>query len=183
MKTLHRVMAIGLTAALSTVAFGGLAAGSHESGEDDSLERYRAKELSLDLFGTGSISQSTVNNLGSVTTEDVRLGAGTGVNYFFHRNIGVGGEAYTENTDHSFVDSASLNLIGRFPIGHGGLAPYVFGGGGYQFDVVEQWLGNAGAGLEYRFTRNWGVFIEARYVFADETKDYGLGRLGVRLSF
>jgi outer membrane protein W len=74
-------------------------------------------------------------------------------------------------------------LIGRFPIGHGGLAPYVFGGGGYQFDVIEQWLGNVGAGLEYRFTRNWGVFIDARYVFTDETKNYGLGRLGVRFSF
>ena len=179
---MHRVIAIGFTVALSIVGFESLAAGDHDSG-DDSLALYRPHELSLDLFGTGSIGQQTINNLGSASSRDVRLGAGAGLNYFFTRHIGLGGEAYSENTDHCFIDSSSLNVIGRLPIGDSGLAPYGFAGGGYQFDAIAQWFGNVGAGLEYRFCRNWGLFLDARYVFTGETKNYGLGRLGARFSF
>jgi hypothetical protein len=150
----------------------------------DQNDRYRANEVSLDLFGTASIGQTSIDHLsGNSISHDTRLGAGAGLNYFFSRNIGIGGEAYTENTHHNFIDNASGSLIARFPLGTSGVAPYVFGGGGRQFDPIYLWFAHLGAGLEYRFTPRVGAFLDARYVFTDETKNYGLGRAGVRLAF
>ncbi len=147
-------------------------------------DRYQAQEVSVDLFGSGSLGQTTLEHLsGSRIKHDGRLGAGAGVNYFFTRNFGVGVDAYTENAGHSFVDSASANLIVRFPLGDSGVSPYVLGGGGHQFDPIDLWYGQAGAGLEYRFTHSVGIFVDGRYVFTDGTPNYGLFRGGVRLTF
>ena len=180
MNARQRCIAILVIGSLS--ALGTDVRAAHDDDPDSPF--YKASELSLDLFGTGSIGQSTINNLsGDRVEEDVRLGLGAGLNYFFTRHIGLGGEAYSENAGHSFIDSASLNLIGRLPLGTSGVAPYLFVGGGYQFDEIERWLLNLGGGFEFRFQKNWGLFIDARYVFTDETKNYGLGRAGVRLSF
>lgn len=146
--------------------------------------KYRATETSVDFFGTGSISQETVNRLsGFGYREDVELGAGVGLNHFFTRNLGVGAEAYSENTKRHFIDNASANLIARFPIGESGLAPYVYLGGGRQFDPIELSFGQVGAGLEYRFTREVGIFADGRFVITDGAKDHGLARVGLRLVF
>jgi hypothetical protein len=161
----------------------GPAFGAHGMKYDDS-ELYRARETTLDLFGSGSVGQQTINNITRAkVSRDLRLGAGVGVNYFLTRNIGLGAEGYSENTGHSFVDNASVSLIGRLPLGKGGFAPYVYGGGGRQFDPIELNYLHAGAGLEYRFTRKLGAFIDARYVLTDGTKNYGLARVGLRLGF
>jgi hypothetical protein len=145
---------------------------------------YRAQELSLDLFGSGSVGQQTIDHFtGGRIEHNGRLGAGAGLNYFFCRYVGVGGDAYTESTRHDFIDSASGNLIGRLPIGDTGIAPYIFGGGGYQFDEVSQRFGQFGAGIEFRFCKNVGLFVDARYVVADKTDNYGVGRAGLRFSF
>jgi hypothetical protein len=37
--------------------------------------------------------------------------------------------------------------------------------------------------MEYRFTRNIGLFLDGRIVFPNETKYFGLLRLGLRLPF
>jgi hypothetical protein len=140
---------------------------------------YRANELSLDLFGTGSTDQD--NGRGGESS--TRFGLGAGLNYFFLQHLGIGADAYSEDAGHSFIDSTSGNLIARFPIGTSGVAPYGFIGGGYQFDKVEQWFANVGGGFEFRFQKNWGIFIDARYVFADETDNYPLGRAGFRFGF
>jgi hypothetical protein len=146
---------------------------------------YRAQELSIDAFGCGTINQQTLNHIsGNLVRQNGRLGAGGGLNYFFCRYVGIGGDAYSENTGaHDFIYSASGNLIGRLPILDTGIAPYVFGGAGHQFDGVEQTFGQAGAGIEFRFAQNIGIFIDARYVYADKTENYGVGRTGLRLSF
>ena len=145
---------------------------------------YRAQEFSIDAFGSGSLGEQTIDHIsGDRVEHNGRLGAGAGLNYFFTRYIGIGGDAYSENTAHCFVDSASGNLIGRIPIGDTGVAPYIFGGGGYQFDEAAQKFGQAGAGVEFRFCKHLGFFVDARYIFADKTQDYGLGRAGLRLSF
>ena len=95
--------------------------------------------------------------------------------------------AYTENTDAHFVDDVDGSLIVRIPIPLGntglGLAPYGFGGGGHKFDPVEASYVHAGGGVEFRFTPHIGIFVDARYVWADHVKDYGLGRAGVRFAF
>ena len=145
---------------------------------------FRAGEASLDLFGTVSVGQETINHISKQrVVDDGRLGLGLGGNYFFTRYVGLGADGYTENTQHSFVDNGSGNLIVRFPIDSIHLAPYVYGGAGYQFDPSELWFGQLGGGLEVRFTPNVGLFADARYVFTDETKNFGVGRLGLRCSF
>ncbi len=158
-----------------------LAADTNTYNQDD---RYRAHETSLDLFGTAAIGQQTINHITGIrANRDVALGAGAGMNYFLTRNFGFGAEAYSQNIGHSFIDNASASLIGRFPLGLSGFAPYVYGGGGYQFDPNELWFAHVGAGIEYRFTRNIGAFVDARYVLTDGTRNYGLGRAGVRFAF
>ncbi len=150
----------------------------------DGASPFRHCELSLDGFGSASLGESTLEHLsGSRIRHNTRLGAGLGINYFFTRYLGVGAEAYSENTDGVFVDSASANLILRLPIGDSGLAPYIFGGGGHQFGMTKQWFGQAGAGLEYRFCPHIGVFVDARGVVPNETKVYGVGRLGMTFAF
>jgi hypothetical protein len=147
-------------------------------------QHYRANELDFSVFGTGTLGERTLRNPSSRRIErNGKLGAGLGVGYFFHRYVGVEGYAYTESTSDHFVDHVGGNLIGRLPIAETGLAPYVFGGGGRQFDRVTQWTWDAGGGLEWRFCPNAGVFADARYVWADKTKDYGMGRLGLRFGF
>ena len=150
----------------------------------DGASPYRCCELSLDGFGSASLGESTLEHLsGSRVRHNTRLGAGLGINYFFTRYLGVGVEGYAENTDGVFIDSASANLILRLPIGDSGLAPYIFGGGGHQFGMTKQWFGQAGAGLEYRFTPHIGLFVDARGVVPNETKVYGVGRLGMTFAF
>ncbi len=147
-------------------------------------DHYRAHELSVDVFGTGSIGKYTINHPStSRIRQDGELGAGLGVSYFFNRHLGVGADVYSENTTSAFIDSASANLILRLPLGESGFAPYAFGGGGRQFDRIEAWFGQFGAGMEYRFTPHVGVFLDARLVVPEETKCYGLARLGLRIAF
>jgi len=150
----------------------------------DQGDYYRSSELSVDAFGTASLGEWTLNHLSNARVRhNARLGVGAGVNYFITRNIGIGAEAYSENTTGAFIDSASANLILRLPLGQSGFAPYAFGGGGYQFDMAQLWFGQFGAGMEYRFTPHVGLFIDARAVLPNETKYYGVARLGLRFAF
>lgn len=165
-------------------AFGENHLGNDQSQPHAPQDTYRACELSLDVFGSGSIGKYTINHLsGARIKQDGELGAGVGLTYFITRNFGIGAEAYSENTTGVFVDSASANVIARLPLGQSGFAPYAFGGGGRQFDLAEVWFAQAGAGLEYRFTPKVGVFTDVRWVLPEETKYFGVGRLGMRFSF
>ena len=49
--------------------------------------------------------------------------------------------------------------------------------------MAKVWFAQVGAGMEYRFSPQVGVFVDARWVVPDETKYYGVARLGVRLTF
>lgn len=145
---------------------------------------FRAEETSIDVFGTISVGQETIDNLtGNRIEEDGELGAGVGLNHFFTRFLGLGVDAYSENTDGGFIDNASANVILRFPIEDLHLAPYIYGGGGYQFEPGEVAFGQVGAGLELRFNQNLGLFADARYVMTDGTENFGVGRVGLRIAF
>lgn len=157
---------------------------SNPGPNDDQGRTYRANELSVDAFGTGSLGAYTINHVSNARVRhNIRFGAGAGINCFITRNLGIGGDVYSENTTGAFIDSASGNLILRIPLGESGLAPYVFGGGGYQFDLTKAAFGQAGAGLEFRFTPNVGLFVDARGVVPDKAKYYGVGRVGIRFAF
>jgi hypothetical protein len=145
---------------------------------------YRAHEFSLDIFGSGSVGQQVLENIsGDRVDDNGRLGLGLGVNYFFTRYLGIGSDLYSEDSGHALIDSTSISLIGRLPIGESGVAPYIFGGGGYQFDEFAQRFAHAGGGFEFRFARHSSVFIDGRFVFAANTDNYGLGRIGFRFTF
>jgi len=152
--------------------------------DHEHVDLYRANEVDVDLFGTASAGKYTLDHVsGSRVRNNTRLGAGAGLTYFFTRNVGIGGDVYSEDTHGSFIDSASGNIYARFPLGESGFSPYAFGGGGYQFDLSNVWFAQFGAGMEYRFCHNVGLFVDGRWVFPNETKYYGVGRLGVRLAF
>jgi hypothetical protein len=148
---------------------------------------YRANELSVDAFGTAAIGQYTIDHLGSMSLHSIRQntqwGAGAGVNYFATRFLGIGAEADSHNTTGIFIDNASANLMLRLPLGDSGVAPYVLGGGGHQFDDGKYWFGQGGGGLEYRFVKYVGIFADARVVWPNETKAFGVVRAGLRFSF
>jgi len=132
---------------------------------------YHANELSADLFGVAGIGHGSG-----------KLGAGAGLSYFPLRYFGLGGDAYSQNTTGTFIDNASLSLIGRLPLGKSGLAPYIFGGGGNQFEA-KQAFGQAGGGLEFRFAHHICIFADARYLWIHDLPNYGMGRFGFRFSF
>ncbi len=144
--------------------------------------RYHPCELSFDLFGAGMLHEYDFNN-GFRAKKNLRWGGGAGVNYFFTRFVGIGGDAYAISWSHSFVDTTTGNIILRAPIDHTGLAPYIFGGAGYQFQGIDQIVGGGGVGLEFRPVPHFGVFVDARYLAAAKTDGFGLGRAGIRLSF
>src|SRR5262249_17767414 len=123
-----------------------------------STDVFRAQETSIDLFGSGSVGEETLNHISRERVEqDGRLGAGLGLNYFFNRYFGIGGEGYTEDAGHAFIDNADGSLIFRIPIDEIRLAPCLFVGGGYQFDPIEQGFAHGGVGLEFRFTQRVGL--------------------------
>jgi hypothetical protein len=148
----------------------------------DDHDLYHACEVSVDAFGVAALRESDFNN-GNLAKKDLRWGGGLGVNFFPFKYIGVGGDAYAVSTHHSFVDTTTGNLIIRAPIGNTGLAPYIFGGAGYQFEGVNQIVGGPGVGLEFRPVAHFSIFADARFLFAAKTDNFGLARAGIRLSF
>jgi hypothetical protein len=154
------------------------------TGGSDTFDLYPANQLSLDAFGTISEGEHTIEHITSQNVKNgARGGVGAGVNYFICRYVGIGAEAYSENTSGPFIDNASGNLIVRVPLGQSGFAPYVYGGGGYQFDSLKAGFIQAGAGMEFRFTPHIGLFTDARFVVPNKTSFYGVGRAGLRIAF
>lgn len=143
---------------------------------------YHAQEISVDMFGVGLLHESDFNN-GVRARHNLRYGGGAGLNLFFTRFIGIGADADSITFHHSFVDTATGNLILRLPIPGTGIAPYIFGGAGYQFQGIDQIIGGGGVGLEFRIVPHFSFFVDARYMAAAKTDDFGIGRAGVRLSF
>ncbi len=166
---------------------------------------YRAGEWQIDLFGAYAFTDSDNRRL---IGDDV-FGGGLGINYFFTRNFGIGAEGSLFDTEGDVLGTANVNLVLRFPIGQSGLAPYIFGGGGFVFNADDLdsddfsdardrldddedarstddviFIGHAGGGLEYRFTPSFSVFGDARYTWTESDHgDFGQARAGVRFAF
>lgn len=146
--------------------------------------RYTASELSFDMFGSYLAGEQKVENIFKTNIRHGFWGGGVGLNYFFTRNLGIGGNLnIPDDGGGNFIDSFGGDVIARFPIDPSGLAPYIFGGGGRQTDPEWQFYGDAGVGLEYRFNPVTGIFSDARYVWADKTSDGLLIRAGLRFVF
>lgn len=169
------------------------------------LSLYNAHELQFDLFGQYGVTSSGNERL----IGDDAFGGGLGVNYFITRWFGIGGEGSLFDTEGDAVGTATFNIFLRAPLGESGFAVYGFTGIGITFnaddidsddfddfqdrveddddprdsdDVLLQ--GHIGAGIEYRFSPNFGIFTDARYTFVErDDSDFTLIRAGVRFAF
>jgi hypothetical protein len=146
-------------------------------------DRYTANELSLDMFGSYLAGQHKIEDVFKNNIRHGTWGGGVGVNYFFTREIGVGGDILIPDDGGNFVNNIDGSLIARFPIANSGLAPYIYGGGGRQTQPIWEFTGHAGVGLEYRFNPVTGIFADARYIWVDKTPDELLLRAGLRFVF
>jgi hypothetical protein len=169
---------------LTTVAGG---TGSRDNGNTHDHDRplFSANELSLDLSGSYIAQERGIEHLFETSIKHNRgtWGGNIGVNYFITRNIGVGADASMSANGGNFVDVVLGDLILRLPLGDSGFAPYVFGGGGRTTDATWEWVGQAGVGLEYRFSRRIGLFADGRYIWPQHSPDALLLRTGVRIVF
>jgi hypothetical protein len=145
--------------------------------------RYTAQELSFDAFGSFTAAERKFSELFETNIRHGKWGGGVGLNYFVTREIGFGADINIPDNDGNFVDSVSGSLILRWPFEPSGFAPYAFGGGGRGTDPAWEWLGHAGVGVEYRWNPTTGIFVDGRYVWADQTFDRLVLRAGFRLVF
>lgn len=154
-------------------------------------------EFQLDTFGQASFGESNKTGL----FKDTAWGGGVGLNYFFHRNIGLGVDAAwlsakesalgnsSGGGDRTTIHNFSGSVIFRLPIDSACLAPYAYVGGGYHVDGEGWGSGHAGVGLEYRCVPNKvGIFVDGRWTYLGdrfEEKDLNFWsvRAGVRLVF
>ena len=147
-------------------------------------ELFLPNEFSLDAFG--SYTTTGRRNFGELFTHNLRHGAfggGLGLNYFFTKYVGIGGDVQMGDTGNRLVDSTSANLILRLPLDAAHLAPYVFAGGGLQIDPRSQLLGDVGAGVDFRLNHWTGIFVDGRFIWTAKSGDYGLLRAGMRFAF
>jgi hypothetical protein len=169
---------------LTAVAWGTNSVDSPNTNDQD-RPLFSANELSLDLSGSYIAPERGIKHLFETSIKHDRgtWGGDVGVNYFITRNIGIGADANMSANGGNFVDAVLGDLTLRLPLGNSGFAPYVFGGGGRTTDQTWQWVGQAGVGLEYRFSRRIGVFADGRYIWAQHTSDALLLRAGLRIVF
>src|SRR5581483_3003522 len=68
--------------------------------QGESGDLYRDHEASIDLFGTGTLDEHDIDRLsGRRIHNNGRLGLGAGGTVFLTRNLGLMGDAYSENPD------------------------------------------------------------------------------------
>ncbi len=138
--------------------------------------RFRTTEFQLDTFYTGFVGTK-----GS----ELKTGSGGGfaLNFFFARYFGIGYEAawYDKSGTAEHMPLAG-NFFFRYPICSLNLAPYVMVGGGAAWDGTTIGYGNVGGGLEYRITKNIGLFVDGRYFYGGSGNVANL-RSGLRFAF
>jgi len=140
---------------------------------------FRAGEFQVDAYVSGIAGKYNHNTANGV-------GGGLGLSYFFTRYIGIGiDDTLTSiNGNGKVFDALTGNLIGRLPIESWHLAPYAFVGGGAVWgNHKSQGGGDVGGGLEYRFNRTVGLFVDSRYVYGSQGLSETLSRGGIRFAF
>jgi hypothetical protein len=157
-------------------------------------------EFQIDLFGQYSVGEGPHQ---AGVMRDHGWGGGVGLNYFFQRYIGLGvdGSWLDVKEAHDFarhdaadnrgtaLNSVTGSVILRYPIDHLCLAPYIYGGGGFEDDGKQWASGHCGVGVEYRIKpHKLGVFLDGRWTFLGDRDDhhdlnYFSARAGIRVIF
>ena len=144
---------------------------------------FKDQELSLDVFYSYN---DGINNKQHYFRD--RSGGGVGLNFFFARYFGVDveGNWFDGAPNKDVIHQVTGNFIFRYPLETANFcwAPYIFGGGGGTFDGVKTGFGDAGAGLEFRFTPHIGFFSDWRYEFmGSHRNNLDTTRAGLRFVF
>ena len=137
---------------------------------------FRDQELQLDIFG--SYTDDVSNN-----PHRDGFGGGVALNYFFVRNFGIGADGNVYDGGANGVWDVTGRLIVRFPIDSACIAPYIFGGGGWEANAENFGTVHAGGGLEWRATHTIGIFGEGRYTWGEDDRNSSQARVGVRIVF
>ena len=152
--------ALTLLAALAALGAASTALAGHEvSGKgykETVVPCFNDRELQIDFFG----SWIDTKHAGS------GFGGGIGVNYFFHRYLGVGVDGNIADVSNGLW-TTSASVIGRYPLelGHVCISPYALAGGGVQADGTTSGTWHVGGGIEWRATPRFGIYTEGRYVW------------------
>jgi hypothetical protein len=143
---------------------------------------FRANELDIGVFATYVKGVGDVSDLG---VGEHAWGGGLDVAYFpwLYAGFRLQGSALNITRADQTAGIVTYDAVLRYPLERVApnlhLAPYVFGGVGGLLGGLDGFnrfggqrtesrvLGNAGGGLEYRFTPHVGIFNEAAYDFVD----------------
>jgi hypothetical protein len=177
MKKLSLTLLLGAVLATGS-AFAGTEAKSFKEKVTVTPEecKFRDMEFQVDAFYTGFYgSHGSKFHTGS--------GGGVGLNFFFAKYFGIGYEAaWYDNGGTAEHLPLAGNFFFRYPICSLNLAPYAMVGGGAAWDGQCLGYGNVGGGLEYRVTKNIGLFADGRYFYGG-VGNVGNFRAGLRFAF
>ena len=143
---------------------------------------FRANELDIGVFATYIKGVGDISDLG---VGEHGWGGGLDIAYFpwLYGGFRFQGSAFNISRADQTAGLVTYDAVLRYPLDlvapnlH--LAPYAFGGVGGLLGGLDGYsrtgslrtdsrvLGNAGGGLEYRFTPRFGIFSEAGYNFID----------------
>jgi hypothetical protein len=143
---------------------------------------FRANELDIGVFATYIKGVGDISDLG---VGEHGWGGGLDIAYFpwLYGGFRFQGSAFNISGADQTAGLVTYDAVLRYPLDlvapnlH--LAPYAFGGVGGLLGGLDgnsrtgnlrtdsRVLGNAGGGLEYRFTPRFGIFSEAGYNFID----------------
>ena len=108
-------------------------------------------------------------------------GGGIGLTYFLTRNVGLGASTYWSDFKGSFFDNVSGEDYLRLPLGASPLAIYGLGSVGYTWEF-NNWFFGFGGGAELRFSKQFGLFSDIRWMLNEAGEDNGVSvRIGLRL--
>ncbi len=183
---MKHILLIGILAGLG-VAVANAGITSLPSIKHHPREAYYAGEMTFDF-----ISVYADPNLSEEQTDEYEMdedaltagfGGGIAASYFYTENFGVTTRAYWWDTA-TVLTSVTASAVYRYPIDKSGFAPYGFVGGGGHFDSEESFGSfHAGVGLEYRLTDRVGVVADYTYTWGENSIDWSLYTLGMRLQF
>lgn len=138
---------------------------------------FRDYELSIDGFFAGVAAGGPRFHGG--------VGGGTGLNFFFLRYFGIGAEAWWYDNSGEAEHNFAGTLLFRYPICSLRLAPYALVGGGASLNGRAVGTVQVGGGLEWRFVRHVGLFVDGRAVIPGDSdaNTFALMRSGLRFTF
>jgi hypothetical protein len=164
---------------------------------------FRDREFNIDVFGSYAFTGNSYAT-DRYLQADHLWGGGIDMNYFFMRYVGVGLTGTAMEAHDDIFGQVTGNLIFRYPVPNTCFAPYAFVGGGGIFGadnaaraVVNgrnvgtvadransEWVGDAGIGVEYRFTPRIGIMNDFSWnVVHGPDNNYGMLRTGIRFAF